>query len=100
MADSKEVIISAIDNHINKNGGNYKGWYVGVSSDARCRLFNDHKVSEENGAWIYRTANSSDTAREVETFFINVRGTDGGTGGGDKTSDMVYTYKKTAYTKP
>jgi len=97
MAKSKQEIISDIEGHIQKGGGGYNAWYVGISEDAEDRLFNEHKVKEW---YIYRQASSSQVAREIENYFVNVRDTDGGTGGGDENTDMVYAYKKTAYTNP
>lgn len=100
MTASKEKIKNDFEKYIKECGRNYDSWYVGISKDARDRLFNDHNVSEENGNWIYNTASSSQEARDIEEYFINTLGTDGGTGGGDEESDMVYSYKKTTYTNP
>lgn len=100
MASSKQEIITDIRNHILNDGGGYPAWYVGVSKDARARLFNDHGVREQGDRWIYRTANSAQIAREIEDYFINTLGTDGGPGGGDYTANMVYAYKKALHTRP
>jgi len=95
----KNQIIGEILNYMNKNGGPGKQWYVGISDDAPTRLFTDHKV-ETNGVHIYLIAESNKEAREIEAFFINKIRTDGGPGGGDKESKMVYAYKKTTLTNP
>jgi len=100
MEKSKNEIINDIKVHIKRCGGNYSNWYVGISKNARERLFVYHKVSEKKDAWIFRKTGSSDIARDVEDYFINTFGTDGETGGGDDTSDMVYAYKKSAHTNP
>jgi hypothetical protein len=100
MSKSKQEIIDDIGAHISKCGGTNSGWYVGISKNAKDRLFNGHGVREKSDAWIYRTAGSSQTAREIEEYFINIIGTDGSSGGGDDTSDMVYAYKKAAHTNP
>lgn len=97
---SKEEIISVIKEYIQKGGGGYRAWYVGISKDARDRLFNGHGVRENGDWWIYRTASSSTVAREIEHYFVNILGTDGGTGGGAEMADMVYAYKKAAHTNP
>ena len=96
---SKQEITDDIESHIKKRGGEYSDWYVGISKSARDRLFNGHSVKEKKDVWILRKAKSSETAREVEDYFVNTLGTDGGTGGGDDTSDMVYAYKKAKHTK-
>jgi hypothetical protein len=57
-------------------------------------------VPEENSWWIFREASSSIIAREVENYFVNTLGTDGGSGGGDQSSIYVYAYKKTSSTNP
>ena len=98
MAESKKEIIDAIESYIQKGGGGYDAWYVGISNDARYRLFNGHGVREEGDYWIYKQAGSSEIARDIESYFVYTRGTDGGTGGGDETADMVYAYKKSAHT--
>ena len=100
MIKSKQEIINDISAHIQKSGGGYRAWYVGISKNARDRLFSSHKVREENDWWIYRQAGSSQVAREIENYFVNSLGTDGGTGGGDVTADEVYAYKKASHTDP
>lgn len=94
------IIIQDFLNHIKKCGGNYFDWYLGISKDAENRLFNEHRVRRESDAWIFRKANSSNEARTIEDYFVKSLGTDGDTGGGDYTSDMVYAYKKAYHTNP
>jgi hypothetical protein len=100
MAQSKQEIINDIKNHIGQDGGAYRAWYVGIARDARDRLFNGHGVHQRADAWIYRQASSSDAARDVEDYLVNTLGTDGGPGGGDSSTDMVYAYKKSPRTNP
>ena len=99
MANTKESIKVDIKAYIQNNGGAYSDWYVGIASDPKERLFTDHNVSEKGGEWIHREAESSSAAREVEEYFINTLGTDGGSGGGDYSTKSVYAYKKTSTTK-
>lgn len=100
MSKTKKEIIDDITNHINDNGGTYYSWYVGITEDAKRRLFEEHNVDEKNDAWIYRTASSSSIAREIETYFVSTLGTDGGSGGGDEDTRIVYSYKKNSHTTP
>jgi hypothetical protein len=100
MTKNKQEIINDINAYIQQGGGGYGSWYVGISKDARDRLFSSHNVKEEGDWWIYRQASSSQVAREIEYYFINSLGTDGGTGGGDVTADIVYAYKKRPHTDP
>ncbi len=81
------------------NGGSYNSWYIGITSDINQRLFIDHNVLEKGGTWIHASADSNDIARSVEKYFLDL-GCDGGTGGGDNTSETVYAYKKNSNTNP
>jgi hypothetical protein len=100
MAKTKKEIIADINSHIKEEGSGYRAWYCGITSDPKSRLFTEHNVSDKNAWWIYRQASSAQIAREIEDFFVNECGTDGGPGGGDETSKYVYAYKKTASTNP
>ncbi len=93
-------IINNIKSYIDNVGGSYSEWYVGISKDARYRLFVEHSVDENSDNWIYRTAFNSEIARQVEKYFLDIIGTDGGTGGGDDSTNMVYAYKKNSHTNP
>jgi len=97
MAKNKQEIINDIANHF--KGIAYKNCYVDITSEVDSRLFGDHKVSRENGHLIYRTASSHLVAHEVEKHFLDA-GMDGGSEGGDETSQIVYAYKKTSSTNP
>ena len=95
MPMTKERIIQDIDSYIKKEGSTYHNWYVGIARVPRTRLFNDHNVSEQNGWWIFCEAFSDDSAREVESFFLEQKGTQGGPGGGDKDTRFIYAYRIT-----
>ncbi len=97
MAKDKQTIIKELTKFIDENGGNPKGWYVGIAADPKERLFNEHGVKD---AWIHREALSASAARAIETYFIERLGTDGGSGGGDEKSKYVYAYKKKPHTNP
>jgi hypothetical protein len=99
VAKSKETVKQEIKEHIKSRGGAYSDWYVGIAADASQRLFNDHNVDRKKDYWIYRECESSGAAREVEEYFTNTLGTDGGPGGGDQSTRSVYAYKKTSNTK-
>ena len=95
---SYNEIINKIDSHLAKSGKRYYSeFYIGISRNARKRLFEEHHVDMEASWWIYITADSADIAREVEKHYINL-GMRGGDGGGDDTSNMVYCYVVTPTT--
>jgi hypothetical protein len=98
--NSAQQIIAHIDGYMKsfprtKNAD----WYVGIASDVRQRLFGDHGVSEDSGAWAWMGAASAEVARSVEAIY-HAAGCDGGPGGGDHTTTVVYAYLKCAQTDP
>ncbi len=97
---TKQEIIAHIDGYMCQfqNTRNSQ-WYVGIASDVRQRLFSDHGVSEESGQWTYMLADSSDNARAVEKTYLDI-GFNGGSGGGDSTTTIVYVYLKSSSTNP
>jgi hypothetical protein len=92
-----QQIVNDIHAHIQKCGGQPSEWYVGIA-DSTDRLFIDHNVSRASGQWIFRTAETSAIAREVERAFHNA-GYAGGPGGGDYNTKMVYAYRITSTTR-
>lgn len=96
----KEQIKREILAHINKEGSKKKTWYVGITEDIEQRLFGDHKVPKQNAWRIYKEADNFEDAREIENYFIETIGTDGGTGGADEDAKYIYAYKKTDQTEP
>ena len=73
-------------------------WYVGIASDVEDRLFSDHKVAK-NDPWAYSEADTAAVARSVEKHFLD-HGCDGGPGGGDSDTRIVYVYLKSSRTTP
>ena len=56
MTMTSNAIITEINAHIeNRPNGR---WYVGITNDPKRRLFTEHEVSEADGIWIYRQADS------------------------------------------
>jgi hypothetical protein len=90
--------INFIKNYMGKNPV-YKDWYVGITNDKDERLFGYHNVKEDKWGWVFIVAESEDTARTIERYFVDVCNTDGGPGGGKDNSDIVYAYKIMSYTK-
>src|SRR5262249_47776653 len=94
---TKQQIIRDIDSHMQKYSTSNSGWYVGIATDAKQRLFVDHRVDEKNGTWIYAAADTSEIAREIEKAYHDA-GCKGGPGGGDYNTRMVYAYVITSST--
>lgn len=77
-----------------KCGGPASAWTVGITGNPQNRLFVDHGVNRQADSWIYIPTVSAAVARNIESYFVNQLGADGGTGGGDENSNYVYAYKK------
>ena len=99
MAMSYDKIVAEFDEYIEKRGGKYSDYYVGITDDAERRLFDEHKVDRDHGSWVYAPAISDDVARKVEKHYLDL-GCEGGSGGGDEDSRIVYCYKMTSTTEP
>lgn len=91
---SAQQIVQEILAHIAQMGGAFSDWYVGIASDPKTRLFNEHNVNYDLDAWIYQECIDSDTARLIESHFIESLGCDGGSGGGDYTTKHIYAFRK------
>ena len=101
MSKSKDEIINEIREHISDRGGDYSNWYVGreTCSNARQQLFSAHHVRQKGDCWIHRRADSSTTAREIESYFIAHLHTDGKNEAGE-AADTIYAYRKAPHTTP
>ena len=96
---SAEKIINYINGYVAKCYDQVKSnWYVGIATEPRSRLFNDHHVDEDRGCWAFCTALDESTARDVEKKLLEL-GFDGGPGGGD-VPIYVYAFHKESYTDP
>lgn len=96
MPSIKEQIVNEIKAHIQNNGEKYGDWYVGVCSSVRYKLLVEVKAKS---LFIARQAFSSYVATEVQDYFVDTLGTDGGTGADNSDADIIYAYKKSADAK-
>ena len=99
MPISTNPIVTKIEAHIEKRGGRLDQWYVGIAADAEDRLFSDHRVRKIRDAWIHHPTATNQEARQIEDYFVNTLGAQGGTGGGDAATCSVYAYKIAPHTK-
>ena len=98
MTKTALKIIGDIEFYVQKRGGDWWQWYIGIAADVQSRLFSDHNVYRDGDAWIYRTAPTSRVAREVEAHLIEKHGAQGGSGGGDDDTRAVYAYRTEDHT--
>ena len=99
MVSQAQAIVDEIAAHIQKQGGPMSDWYAGITANIDQRLFDDHAVPKKGHWWIHRKAASSVAARTAEKALLD-QGCDGGPGGGDGSSTVVYAYLKSSHTNP
>jgi hypothetical protein len=99
MVKSSEIIVMEILEFIQREGGHARTWYVGITSEPKRRLFDEHQVHYQDDVWIYRAAASEDDAHSVEEHFL-AYGLDGGRGSRRLDSRTVYAYRKSVRTEP
>lgn len=93
MAKDFKTIVGEINSHLAKSGRRYySDFYIGITNDVERRMFREHNVSKENTWWIYRTANNSSIAQDVENHFLKKGMRGNKDGGGDETTNIVYCY--------
>ncbi|MCA8833986.1 MAG: hypothetical protein K8953_02775 [Proteobacteria bacterium] len=97
MATEARIIYDDIVRYTKAHGGSFSTWYCGITHDKEQRLFKEHNVAR-SGSWICHPCSNDNIARTVEKALIDT-GYDGGTGGGDSNTVIVYAYKITATTK-
>jgi hypothetical protein len=111
MSQSTDSIVKRFVRYVERCGGPPDQWYVGVTGDARKRLFRDHGIREKNDAWFYARAVSSSAAREVRRRVMESLGIENDDDAVEMAhptapgllsalSDIVYAYKKGPHTKP
>ena len=98
MTKTALEIIDDMESYVQKHGGDWWQWYVGIAADVESRLFSDHNVCRDGDAWIYHVAPTSRVAREVEAYLIEEHGAQGGPGGGDDATRAVYAYQTVGHT--
>lgn len=96
MTTAVTNLIGEFNNWLGNALSNPGDWYVGIASNARKRLFEDHQLdSRIDGPdkWKYKDAGTRSNADVFERYYLN-RGVDGGTRGGGNTTIWVYICRK------
>ena len=90
MASEYRAAINYLESYIVRHGGNYGRWYVGIATNPKKRLA-EHNASTV--PWVYYSTTNDQVARDVESYFLDRLGTQGGKSGGDEKTRTVYAYR-------
>lgn len=85
-------VINEFENHMGQYAQTYGEFYCGIASDPKQRVYNDHNVDSHDPTVMIKSCNSSQTARDIEKYFLD-KGCKGGDGGGNWQTTYVYVYK-------
>jgi len=72
MSAVHEEVVISIQTHMMRVGSDANLWYVGLANNIKKKLFEDNKVSEHNGKWIYRILESNAEAMEIKKHLVSV----------------------------
>ena len=67
-----EIIKSEMKEYVSGGAGNILNGAWGLQKMQSKGFFGDYHINEKNDAWIYRAASSSNIARKIELYFIDI----------------------------
>lgn len=85
-----DEIVTRILAFVNKYGGLYSDYYVGITNDVDLRL-RQHGASHKNR--VYEDLVSREDAKDTEQYLLSQYGFKGDTGGGESDSTLLYCFK-------
>ena len=95
---TKDAIVRSVLQWAKENNVAHNQVYVGITEDAKQRIYDEHNVTTIYGLHARFEAITEKDARDAENVLINQYKFWGGTGGGDKPT-IVYAYVITESTK-
>lgn len=93
MPSTKHEIIDDINNHIQRHGGKYSDWCVGVTTILNEWLY--LRKAEQNNL-ILKRACTAYVAAQVQEYFVKTFGVSCGIVIDDDSANVVYAYKNLA----
>ena len=100
LSKFEQPIVNDIVDIVNKAGGHFDLFYVGITRDPSRSLFIKHKVSEINGIYNYYRIPNYEVAYRIKEYCIRTLGMDGLMGVDGFESTHVYIFMKTPDTSP
>ncbi len=99
MAFTEKSTVSKIKTHIEKRGGVFKSWFVGIGKHARTEL-QRHGVKRKGDRWIFVHASSAKVADSARSHLVKAHGLLTQEVPEDRRGDFVYAYRRGTNTKP
>ncbi len=101
MVYSVQQIKFEIFGYIKEFDSDFGAWYVGIASEPKRAMQNEHGVDLEKDIWLHKQALSFAACRTVQRYFCEKLKTDGQPiSPGTEDMDCVYLYKKSERTRP
>ncbi len=101
MVHSVQQIKFEIFGYIKEFGSNFDDWFVGISSDPKKAMLEQHRVDEIEDIWLYKQAVSFAACRTIQKYFLEKLETDGvPVLEGNEDTDCIYLFKKSERTLP
>ena len=90
---TEKEIVNNIETFISENG-EPDSFYIGVTSNPKKRLFEDHKVNRDNSnGYIYFQCSHHISARSIKEHFIKNIKIKGNMNKREKSNNFIYVYK-------
>ena len=100
MINSKRALINIIKLFMDRNGGHYDSFYVGLANDPLKHIFYSHHVDAKRDFWACYPTLSPSMNHEVLIYFTEQLKTDGVFDNFKNNSKFIYVYQKTPETDP
>ncbi|CAA7624710.1 conserved hypothetical protein [Magnetospirillum sp. LM-5] len=98
-AKSRSDIIGDVEDFVDRNGGNFADFFVGVTGAPKQMLFSQHKLKDKGDAWISRLAKDELDAHDVVEYFRSTRGAKSRKKEVVETDLYVYAFKIKPHTR-
>ncbi len=96
MPSNRKEIITDIEAHIARFGGEFGDWWVSTAKDPRSPFFESHRVAELNDGLTYREAFTAGGAEAVRDYLVNECGLRLDLEDAPEPGRFVFAYRKTA----
>lgn len=101
MVLSVQQIKFEMFSYIKEFDSDFSAWYVGIASDPKAKMKDQHGVDLDKDIWLYKQALSFTACKTIQRYFIENLKTNGElVASGNEDMDCVYLYKKSERTTP